>query len=256
MNPPRVTLALFALAATAMLGLTAQAVLSARTLVEVIVRERALHDRAARLTSAARELRRRQESMQALDEQLDFLAQLPSLLPEQKRFVRSQGVLQEEAGALRRRVAARLPRGVYVLVDTKVNKLFVKRGLKTLLEADCSVGRGGRLKDKATGRVWDFATPRGVFSVLWKTEDPIWIKPDWAFVEAGQPVPPPDDASRMVKGELGRYLLSIGNGYLIHGTKQEDALGRPVSHGCVRLGAADLETAYRLVPPGAKVYVY
>jgi L,D-transpeptidase YbiS len=229
---------------------------AANALVGVVVRERAIQDRAARLTAASRELKRRVDANLDLDEQMEFLHQLPSLLPEQTRFVRGQSVLQDELSVLRRKAAARLGRSIYVLVDTKVNKLYVKRGLKVLVEADCSVGVGGRLRDKATGRVWDFTTPRGVFSVLWKTEDPIWIKPDWAFVEAKQEVPPPDDPSRMVKGELGRFLLSIGNGYLIHGTPHEEKLGRPASHGCIRLGALPLEEVYKLVPVGTRVYVY
>ena len=132
----------------------------------------------------------------------------------------------------------------------------MKKGLNILLEANCSVGRGGQLRDKTTGRGWDFSTPKGILSVVWKTEDPVWIKPDWAFVETKQPVPAPDDASRMAKGELGRYLLSLGNGYLIHGTKDEQSLGRPVSHGCIRLGAEDLEQVYKRLPMGTRVYVY
>lgn len=253
MSPARL-LTSFSLFFALVIALAAGA--AGNALVGVVVRERALHEVADRLSRAARELKRRVDANLELGLQMDFLNQLPSLLPEQTRFVRGQSVMQEELALLRRKVAGRLGRSVYILVDTKVNKLYLKRGLKVLVEADCSVGLGGRLKDKATGRVWDFTTPRGVFNVLWKTEDPIWIKPDWAFVEAKQPVPPPDDPSRMVKGELGRFLLSIGNGYLIHGTPHEDKLGRPASHGCIRLGAEALERVYELAPVGTKVYVY
>jgi L,D-transpeptidase YbiS len=215
-----------------------------------------LDDRTGRLNILTRDYRRQLDYGRELSVRMAFLQDLPNLLPEQTRFVRTQNVIQEEVGALRRRIGARLARATYVLVDTKANKLYVKKGLKLLLEANCSVGRGGLLRDKATGRGWDFNTPKGVFAVVWKTENPVWIKPDWAFVEAKQPIPPPDDPARLVEGELGGYLLSIGNGYLIHGTKDEESLGRPVSHGCVRLGALDLEQVYKTVPIGARVYVY
>lgn len=216
---------------------------------------RAFEERGAQLTRLGAELARKTQHARELSRQIGFLQDLPSLLPEQARFLRTQNVLQEEVGGLRRDVAKRLAGSLYVLVDTKTNKLYVKKSMKVLLEADCSVGRGGVLRDK-TGRGWDFSTPKGIFAVTWKTLDPVWIKPDWAFVEARSPVPPQDDPSRMVQGELGKYLLSIGHGYLIHGTKDEKSLGRPASHGCVRLGAADLEQLYRLAPVGTKVYVY
>ncbi|HAM35445.1 MAG TPA: hypothetical protein DEB40_05135 [Elusimicrobia bacterium] len=227
-----------------------------RSLAEICRRTSSIDEKTAKINNLVQEYRRQLGYGRELASQMDFWQNLPNLLPEQTRFVKMQNILQEEVTAQRRKINARLAGVRYVLVDTKANKLYVKRGLKLLLEANCSVGRGGQLRDKPTGRVWDFNTPKGVFSVIWKTENPIWIKPDWAFVEAKEPIPPPDDQSRMVAGELGQYLLSIGNGYLIHGTKNEAVLGQPVSHGCIRLGAKDLEQVYKIVPAGAKVYVY
>jgi L,D-transpeptidase YbiS len=89
-----------------------------------------------------------------------------------------------------------------------------------------------------------------------KIENPKWVKPDWAFVETGELVPPPEDPKRKVEGELGAYVLNLGNGYLIHGTKTEQLLGRPASHGCVRLGADNLKLLYEAVPVGTPVYIY
>jgi L,D-transpeptidase YbiS len=75
-------------------------------------------------------------------------------------------------------------------------------------------------------------------------------------VENKEPVPPPLDPSRKVEGELGKYALNIGDGYLIHGTKNEESLGRAVSHGCIRLGAEALEKLYKAAPVGTRVYIY
>jgi hypothetical protein len=71
--------------------------------------------------------------------------------------------------------------------------------------------------------------------VLSKLANPVWRKPDWAFVEEGEPIPK-DPGDRLEYGSLGEYALYFGNGYMIHGTLYERLLGRPVSHGCVRLG--------------------
>jgi L,D-transpeptidase YbiS len=40
-----------------------------------------------------------------------------------------------------------------------------------------------------------------------------------------------------------------------HGTNQEDLLGRPASHGCIRLGNAEMVRLFELVPVGAEVEI-
>ena len=186
----------------------------------------------------------------------EFLQGLPNILPEDKGYLRTQKAIGDEVSALRAKVGKRLQGALQLVVDAKANKLYVKKGLKLLWQADVSVGRGGTLADAKSGRKWEFVTPRGEFRVIGKNLNPRWRKPDWAYVEAGEPVPPPEDPARMVEGELGAYVLNLGDGYLIHGTKSEELLGRPASHGCVRVGAADLEKLYKTVPTGTRVVIF
>ena len=191
-----------------------------------------------------------------LSRQSEFLQSLVNLMPQNKSFIRTQRAMEDEVEALRYKVGRRVKNDLHILVDTKANKLYVKKGLTLLWDADCSVGRGGMLTDKRTGRRWEFVTPRGQFDVREKIEKPLWRKPDWAFVEENKPVPPPNDPSRLVEGGLGAYVFNLGDGYLIHGTQNEAVLGHPVSHGCVRLGAADLKRLYETVPKWTRVYIY
>jgi len=188
--------------------------------------------------------------------ELEFLQSLFKLLPESESFLRTQKVLLDDVQTLRSKIGNRLNGRLHLLVDTKTNKLFLKQGVRLLWEADCSVGRGGMLTDAKTGRKWEFVTPRGKFRILSKMENPTWIKPDWAFVEGGELPPPPGDPRREVQGELGAYVLNLGDGYLIHGTKNEAVLGHAVSHGCVRLGAENLKKLYEQTPVGTEVYIY
>jgi len=187
---------------------------------------------------------------------VQFLQGLVSLLPQNKSFARTQRAMSDEVEALRYKVGRRVKNDLQVLVDTRANKIYVKKGLTLLWDADCSVGKGGILADKVTGRRWEFVTPRGQFDVREKIESPVWTKPDWAFVEEHKPVPPPEDPSRHVAGELGAYVFNLGDGYLIHGTPDESVLGHPVSHGCVRLSAVDLKRLYETVPKWTRVYIY
>ena len=119
----------------------------------------------------------------------------------------------------------------------------------------CSTGSYVRLEYDGQKR-WIFRTPKGLFQIRSKTKNPVWKKPDWAFVEEGKSIPPPDHASRFEYGVLGDYSLSLGDGYLIHGTLYQRMLGMPVTHGCIRLGDADLETVYNTMKPGDRVLIY
>ncbi len=211
---------------------------------------------AAQLSQESQKIAEVARHTQSSNRDMSFLQSLVTLLPASKSFARTQRAMSDEVEVWRYRVGRKVKNDLHVLVDTRANKLYVKRGLLLLWEADCSVGRGGLLVDKATGRRWEFVTPRGQFEIRDKIENPIWTKPDWAFVEENKPVPLPGDPVRKVEGELGGFVMNLGDGYLIHGTRNEAALGRPVSHGCVRLGAEDLKKLFEIVALRTKVYIY
>jgi L,D-transpeptidase YbiS len=103
---------------------------------------------------------------------------------------------------------------------------------------------------------WMFKTPKGQFRIQGKTTSPVWKKPDWAFVEEGLPIPPPNHHTRYERGVMGDYALSLGHGYLIHGTLYQRFLGLPVTHGCVRLDDEDLEAVYHSLSVGSRVFIY
>jgi L,D-transpeptidase YbiS len=146
-------------------------------------------------------------------------------------------------------------REVYIVVDTHRNRLRVYRGQELLREAVCSTGSGIKLRDPRNGKEWIFDTPRGELKVLRKVKDPIWMKPDWAFIEDGY-LPPKGMRERVDDFSLGDYALYMRDGYIIHGTVFQSLLGKRVTHGCIRLGDADLEYVYKTVPAGARVFLF
>jgi len=85
--------------------------------------------------------------------------------------------------------------------------------------------------------------------------DPIWIKPDWAFIEEGEKIPKDFD-ERIDYDSLGEYGLGFGDGYFIHGTLYTRLLGRNVTHGCIRVGDEDLIIVSRAVSIGTKIFIY
>ena len=69
-------------------------------------------------------------------------------------------------------------------------------------------------------------------------------------------VPPINTVQRHFDKVLGHYRLELGDGYGIHGTDEPDKLGQSVSHGCVRLGDADMEHLYQIANVGDEVIIY
>jgi lipoprotein-anchoring transpeptidase ErfK/SrfK len=69
-------------------------------------------------------------------------------------------------------------------------------------------------------------------------------------------VPPVETKQRHYDKVLGKFRLELGNGYGIHGTDEPDKLGQSVSHGCVRLGDADIEKLYQIANVHDTVIIY
>lgn len=158
--------------------------------------------------------------------------------------------------ALKQQLAAYVPNQPYIVVDTARNRLYVKRRDAVLLEAVASTGSGTILEDpERADRRWVFETPRGAFLIRSKLVHPVWVKPDWAFLEEGRAIPS-RVTERVEPGVLGEYALGFGNGYFIHGTLYTRLLGRNVTHGCIRLRDEDLRTVNRLASIGTLLIIF
>jgi lipoprotein-anchoring transpeptidase ErfK/SrfK len=217
--------------------------------------------------------------------------------------------------------------GQIIVVSTAENRLYVRHGGKTIFQAVCSTGKGTTLTD-ASGRSMVFNTPTGKFRIVRKEENPLWVPPDWHFIEearkkgkrlvrlepgtsidvaTGAPagdeegvhnwgprrrsrvltvrrntvveigpdgrekelppgeiieaggaivMPPHGTPQRRFDKVLGKFRLNLGGGYGIHGTMYPDQLGRSVTHGCVRLGDADIEKLFAMANVGDQVLIY
>lgn len=149
-----------------------------------------------------------------------------------------------------------MPRQPYILVDTARNHLYVKRSQEVILDALASTGSGVVLDKPGEGNnQWIFDTPRGEFSIQSKLTHPVWVKPDWAFIEEGLMVPK-NPADRVEQGVLGEYALGFGKGYFIHGTLYTRLLGKNVTHGCIRLNDHDLKSVYQLARVGTPIMIF
>jgi hypothetical protein len=144
----------------------------------------------------------------------------------------------------------------YIVINTTENTFRLYSNKKLVREGNCSSGSYTLLKTAEGDKKWLFRTPKGKYRIQGKTVNPVWHKPDWAFVEEGLPVPARFDQSRFEAGVLGDYAMAIGNGYLIHGTIYQRFIGLPVTHGCVRLNDEDLKVVFNTLSIGSKVYIF
>jgi hypothetical protein len=161
-----------------------------------------------------------------------------------------------EAQRLTRKFFAYTPGQSYLVINTTDNRFFLYLNKILVREGFCSTGSYTRLTNSEGSKHWIFKTPKGRFWIREKITSPLWVRPDWSFVEEGVPIPPQNDESRYEYGVLGDYAMSLGDGYLIHGTIYKRFLGMPVTHGCVRLNDDDLESIYNTLNIGSKVYIF
>ena len=88
-------------------------------------------------------------------------------------------------------------------------------------------------------------TPTGAFTVREKIPQPTWWRPD------GKAIPYGD-----TNNVLGTHWLSLDiPGYGLHGTWEQDTIGRQASAGCIRLLNRDIEEIFSLVSEGTPVVI-
>jgi L,D-transpeptidase YbiS len=144
--------------------------------------------------------------------------------------------------------------GVVITIDVSTNRAYLFRDGVLVTQSAAATGSG---KEFVYGNdMWVFHTPRGHLKVVGRIKDPVWHKPDWAFIEAGEPIPPSDSPRRDVRGKLGKYALSLGEGILIHGTDDPKSIGRRVSHGCIRVPDSMIEKLYKTALIGTDVFIF
>ncbi|HXI14468.1 MAG TPA: L,D-transpeptidase [Thermoanaerobaculia bacterium] len=216
-----------------------------------------------------------------------------------------------------------------IVISTTENKLYLTRSGQKIFDTIVSTGKGAT---KLDGRTVVFDTPIGKLKVISKETNPLWVPPDWHYVEEAKKsgkrlvklnygqtidadtgggvtaareagvwdwvgesssgtrrtlkvkgknvvevvngverelppgelifaggaliVPPVGTRQRQFDKVLGAYRLNLGDGYAIHGTQLLQQLGQSVSHGCVRVGDADLEKLYNMTNVGDEVIIY
>jgi len=71
----------------------------------------------------------------------------------------------------------------YLVISIADRRLWYKQGGAVLLTTRVATGSGKTLVKEGGASVWRFETPRGRLAVRSKEEKPLWVPPDWYYVE-------------------------------------------------------------------------
>jgi len=90
-----------------------------------------------------------------------------------------------ETDSLRRLIESRPepPSRAYIVVSIEDHRLWYRHGDTVLYAAPVATGSGKILESTGSVSRWRFETPRGRLSVISRDTSPVWIPPDWYYVE-------------------------------------------------------------------------
>jgi hypothetical protein len=71
----------------------------------------------------------------------------------------------------------------YLVISLEEHHLWFKQRGVVLFAAEVATGSGKTMVGERGGSAWKFETPRGRLVVQSKAEAPVWVPPDWHYVE-------------------------------------------------------------------------
>ncbi|HEY9802634.1 MAG TPA: L,D-transpeptidase [Leptolyngbyaceae cyanobacterium] len=126
---------------------------------------------------------------------------------------------------------------LHLKISLRNRRVTLYRGNTQIKSYPIAVGRRG----------WE--TPTGNFRVRTMLKNPTWINPF-----TGKAIPGGDP-----ENPLGNYWIGFwtnGENWIgFHGTPNQDSVGRPASHGCIRMYNKDVEELFSQVNIGTPVAV-
>ena len=143
-------------------------------------------------------------------------------------------------------------RDFYLSIDTERKKLYLNLGKDTVRDADVQIGDPVTIEG-LNGKTWTFVALKGAFTVVGKEVGLPWSIPPWVYSLNKQPVPidPPT-----IKNGLGKYVVLLPNGYVIHSPSAADSPLKGPKPGSFMVPQADLQAIWDRITPETRVYIF
>lgn len=164
----------------------------------------------------------------------------------------TRDALEKELKSREELVGSLKSENFYLSVDTRARKLRFYYGDTVLRETDITIGESKKVE--SNGRRWTFVPVKGTFPVQAKIVDYAWPAPEWVYAMNGQPAP----ALRpTVAGGLGKYVIFLNDGYVIHTPPVEGSLLKGVKPGSYMIDETTMRAIWpRIHKDKTQVYIY
>lgn len=139
----------------------------------------------------------------------------------------------------------------YVAIDTANHKLRLHFGPEIVRDADVVIGEARTVISE--GKTWEFVALKGALTVTGKLIDQPWLVPAWAYAIGNVPTPP--DALTVPDG-LGKYVILLPNGYVIHSPPPPDSPLHGAKPGSFMIAEDQMRAIWPRISAGTRVYVY
>jgi hypothetical protein len=139
-----------------------------------------------------------------------------------------------------------------ISVDTSKRKIRFLYGDTVLREENVTIGESRTIE--SGGKRWTFAPLKGAFPVQAKLVGYEWPVPEWMYGMTNQP---PPVTAEVVPNGLGRYVVVLGNGYVIHSTPSESSPLKGPKPGSFMVSDDFLAAIWaRIARNKTQVYIY
>lgn len=156
--------------------------------------------------------------------------------PSPTKTAEGSGRIMLASKAARERVSSTKAKNFQLVVKLSERRVYLYSDGKLKAKYAIAVGQPG----------WE--TPTGNFKVLHMRRRPVWRQPITGEIIAAGPDNPLGD--RWIGfWSNGRHQIGF------HGTNTEQLVGKPVSHGCLRMRNQDIREMYEQVSEGTPVIV-
>lgn len=165
----------------------------------------------------------------AVDEAIEGEVKRQVAQMQQKMSARATQVtsLQSEVATAEKQIEDLNDPAFVITVSTAENHVYARRDGQLVFDAVCSTGKNTTLQ--AGGETMVFRTPIGRFRIQSKEENPMWVPPDWHFIEQAR-----ENGMSVVKLERGQRL---GDLYVSGNDVVSDGYPLPQGELIVRGGA-------------------
>lgn len=184
-----------------------------------------------------------QKFARVLAEEARTPADVKTLKDELGAIDMSRAELQRELEGRMKFVASLKSENFYLSIDTRGRKLRFYYGDTVLRDVDIAIGEAKTIN--ANGRTWTFVPVKGAFPIEGKIVDLAWRVPEW--LDPNRPVVP---------NGLGKYVIDLPNGYVIHTPPSADSPLQGPKPGSFMVPEEALAAIWPRIHKGTPVYIY